>query len=40
VRRNCAIADEVLDSARSVVQREAHNRLPVQMALLHRLLRP
>jgi len=39
VRRNCAIADEVLDSARSVVQREAHNRLPVQMAVLHRLLR-
>src|SRR5215472_15483273 len=39
VRRNCAIADEVLDSARSVVQREAHNRLSVQMAVLHRLLR-
>jgi N-acetylornithine carbamoyltransferase len=39
VRRNCAIADEVLDSARSVVQREAYNRLPVQMAVLHRLLR-
>jgi len=29
----------VLDSARSVVQREAYNRLPVQMAVLHRLLR-
>ena len=40
VRRNCAIADEVLDSARSVVQREAYNRLPVQMAVLRRLLRP
>ena len=39
VRRNCAIADEVLDSARSVVQREASNRLPVQMAVLHQLLR-
>ena len=39
VRRNSAIADEVLDSARSVVQREAYNRLPVQMAVLHRLLR-
>ena len=38
VRRNTAIADEVLDSARSVVQREAYNRLPVQMAVLHRLL--
>jgi len=39
VRRNCAIADEVLDSPRSVVQREAYNRLPVQMAVLHQLLR-
>src|SRR5947207_10576769 len=40
VRRNTAIADEVLDSARSVVQREAYNRLPVQMAVLHRMLKP
>jgi N-acetylornithine carbamoyltransferase len=40
VRRNSAIADEVLDSPRSVVQREAGNRLPVQMAVLHQLLRP
>jgi len=40
VRRNSAIADEALDSTRSVVQREASNRLPVQMAVLHRLLRP
>jgi N-acetylornithine carbamoyltransferase len=39
VRRNTAIADEVLDSARSAVQREAANRLPVQMAVLHQLLR-
>jgi N-acetylornithine carbamoyltransferase len=39
VRRNSAIADEVLDSARSVVQREAYNRLPVQIAVLHQLLR-
>jgi N-acetylornithine carbamoyltransferase len=39
VRRNAAIADEVLDGARSVVQREAANRLPVQMAVLHALLR-
>jgi N-acetylornithine carbamoyltransferase len=38
VRRNTAIADEVLDSARSVVQREAYNRLPAQMAVLHHLL--
>jgi len=39
VRRNTAIADEVLDGARSAVQREAYNRLPVQMAVLHQLLR-
>jgi N-acetylornithine carbamoyltransferase len=39
VRRNTAIADAVLDSARSVVLREAYNRLPVQMAVLHRMLR-
>jgi len=39
VRRNSAIADEVLDSPRSIVQREARNRLPAQMAVLHQLLR-
>lgn len=39
VRRNTAVADEVLDSPRSVVQREAYNRLVVQMAVLHRLLK-
>lgn len=39
VRRNTAIADEVLDGARSAVQLEAYNRLPVQMAVLHQLLR-
>ena len=38
VRRNTAIADEVLDGPRSLVQREAYNRLPAQMAVLHRLL--
>jgi N-acetylornithine carbamoyltransferase len=38
VRRNTAIADAVLDGARSVVQREAYNRLPAQMAVLHRML--
>lgn len=38
VRRNVAVADEVLDGARSVVQLEAHNRLPAQMAVLHRML--
>jgi N-acetylornithine carbamoyltransferase len=39
VRRNSAIADEVLDSPRSAVQREACNRLPAQMAVLHQLLK-
>lgn len=39
VRRNTAVADEVLDSARSIVQREAYNRLVVQMAVLHQLLK-
>jgi N-acetylornithine carbamoyltransferase len=38
VRRNVAVADEVLDSRRSVVQREAFNRLVVQTAVLHSLL--
>lgn len=37
-RRNVAVADEVLDGPRSLVLREAHNRLVVQMAVLHRLL--
>jgi len=39
VRRNTAVADEVLDSPRSVVQREAYNRLVVQMAVLYRMLK-
>lgn len=39
VRRNVAVADEVLDSARSIVQREAYNRLTAQMAVLYRLLK-
>jgi len=39
VRRNTAVADEVLDSARSVVQREAYNRLVVQMAVLYKMLK-
>ncbi len=38
VRRNVAVADEVLDGPRSVVLREAYNRLTVQMAVLYRLL--
>jgi N-acetylornithine carbamoyltransferase len=39
VRRNSAIADAVLDGPRSLVQREAYNRLPTQMAVLHQMLR-
>jgi N-acetylornithine carbamoyltransferase len=39
VRRNVAVADALLDSARSAVQRQAYNRLPVQMAVLYRLLK-
>ncbi len=38
VRRNVGVADEILDGPRSLVLREAHNRLVVQMAVLHRLL--
>lgn len=38
VRRNVAVADEVLDGPRSRVLRQAHNRLDVQMAVLYRLL--
>ena len=38
VRRNVAVADEILDGPRAVVKREAFNRLAVQMAVLHRML--
>jgi len=38
VRRNVVVADAVLDSPRSAVVRQAHNRLWAQMAVLHRLL--
>jgi len=38
VRRNVAVADEVLDGPRALVKREAHNRLTVQMAVLYRML--
>jgi len=37
-RRNVVVTDAVLDSARSAVVRQAHNRLWAQMAVLHRLL--
>jgi len=40
VRRNVAVADEILDSPRAVVKRQAFNRLPAQMAVLHRMLAP
>jgi N-acetylornithine carbamoyltransferase len=40
VRRGAVVSDEVLDGPRSVVVREAHNRMWVQMAVLHRLLAP
>jgi N-acetylornithine carbamoyltransferase len=39
VRRNAAVADAVLDGPRSIVQREAANRLSTQMAILYRLLK-
>jgi N-acetylornithine carbamoyltransferase len=38
VRRNVVVADSVLDSPRSAVVAQAHNRLWVQMAVLHQLL--
>jgi N-acetylornithine carbamoyltransferase len=38
VRRNVAVTDAVLDGPRSAVTREAYNRLPAQMAVLHRML--
>ena len=38
VRRNVVVADEVLDSHRSVVQTQANNRLHVQKAILLELL--
>ena len=39
VRRNVAVADEVLDGPRSVVVREAYNRMVVQMAILYKMFR-
>jgi N-acetylornithine carbamoyltransferase len=38
VRRNVAVADELLDGPRSRVLQQAHNRLVVQVGILHRLL--
>jgi N-acetylornithine carbamoyltransferase len=39
VRRNVAVADEVLDGPRSLVIKEAANRMLVQMAVLYRILK-
>ena len=39
VRRNVVVADEVLDGPRSVVIREAENRMWAQMAVLNELLK-
>jgi N-acetylornithine carbamoyltransferase len=38
VRRGVTVSDSVLDGSRSVVIPEAHNRMLVQMALLHQML--
>jgi len=38
VRRNVAVAESLLDGPRSAVLPQAHNRLVVQRAVLHRLL--
>ncbi|MFI4895699.1 MAG: N-acetylornithine carbamoyltransferase [Steroidobacterales bacterium] len=40
VRRNVALADQLLDGPRAVVLRQAYNRLPAQMAVLHQMLKP
>jgi N-acetylornithine carbamoyltransferase len=39
VRRGVVVADRVLDGPRSVVIQEARNRMVVQMAVLHRMLK-
>jgi len=39
VRRNVAVADAVLDGRRSIVQRQAYNRLSAQMAVLYSMLK-
>jgi N-acetylornithine carbamoyltransferase len=39
VRRNAAVAEQLLDGPRSVVLRQAYNRLPAQMAVLHQMLK-
>jgi N-acetylornithine carbamoyltransferase len=39
VRRNAAIAEQLLDGPRSAVLRQGHNRMPAQMAVLHHMLK-
>jgi len=39
VRRNVVVSDGLLDGPRSIVVREAHNRMWAQMAVLYRLLK-
>jgi N-acetylornithine carbamoyltransferase len=39
VRRGVVVADRILDGPRSVVIQEARNRMIVQMAVLHRMMR-
>jgi N-acetylornithine carbamoyltransferase len=39
VRRGVVVADRILDGPRSVVVQEARNRMVVQMAVLHRMLK-
>jgi N-acetylornithine carbamoyltransferase len=39
VRRGVVVADRILDGPRSVVIQEARNRMVVQMAILHRMLK-
>jgi N-acetylornithine carbamoyltransferase len=39
VRRGVVVSDDILDGPRSVVIQEAHNRMLVQMAVLHQMLR-
>jgi len=39
VRRGVAVADRILDGPRSIVLKEARNRLYVQMAVLYRMMR-
>ena len=39
VRRGVVVSDEVLDSPRSIVIQEAHNRMYAQMAVLYQMIK-